>query len=179
MTDVDENSNTTEDLPWDLVREDRVRGCGPDVGAFESRPCPADLSGNGVVDGGDITVVLGAWGACVRCPEDLNGDGWVSGADLSILLGQWGGVADADLDCDGVVGGADLAIMLGQWGECPSGSSFKFLSDADDIGLTSSGVSPELLALALGFESLEDLSVWLSGLEFEMMVSVLLLLGSE
>jgi len=53
------------------------------------------------------------------CPADLNGDGVVNGADLALLLGAWG-TADpiADLDGSGVVDGADLASLLGAWGVC-------------------------------------------------------------
>ena len=52
------------------------------------------------------------------CPADLNGDGSVDGADLAALLGSWGGLGSADLNTDGVVNGADLAAMLGAWGGC-------------------------------------------------------------
>lgn len=52
------------------------------------------------------------------CPADLNGDGEVDGADLGILLGQWDGPGSADLTGDGVVEGADLGILLGSWGPC-------------------------------------------------------------
>ena len=45
---------------------------------------------------------------------DLNGDGVVNGTDLSLLLGAWG-TATFDLDGDGIVGGADLAIILSEW----------------------------------------------------------------
>lgn len=48
-------------------------------------------------------------------PADLNGDGFVNGADLAMLLGQWGSPGSADLTGDGVVDGADLAILLGAW----------------------------------------------------------------
>ncbi|MFO0872476.1 MAG: hypothetical protein U0575_00705 [Phycisphaerales bacterium] len=48
-------------------------------------------------------------------PADLNGDGFVNGADLGILLGQWGGPGSADLDGNGTVNGADLGLMLGAW----------------------------------------------------------------
>jgi hypothetical protein len=51
------------------------------------------------------------------CPGDFNGDGVVDGADLTILLGDWGGSA-ADLNGDGLVDGADLTILLGNWGDC-------------------------------------------------------------
>jgi len=49
-------------------------------------------------------------------PADLNGDGVVDGADLGLLLGQWGTDGPADLNDDGVVDGADLGLLLGQWG---------------------------------------------------------------
>ncbi|MFM1822834.1 MAG: hypothetical protein RI967_1100 [Planctomycetota bacterium] len=51
---------------------------------------PADLDGNGVVDGGDLASLLGSWGAPAT-PTDLDGDGFVGGGDLAVLLGAWGG----------------------------------------------------------------------------------------
>lgn len=45
---------------------------------------------------------------------DLNGDGVVDGADLGLLLGAWG-TAGADLNADGTTDGADLGILLGSW----------------------------------------------------------------
>lgn len=50
-----------------------------------------DLNGDGRVDGADLAILLGAWGACSGCAADLNGDGIVNGADLAILLGGWTG----------------------------------------------------------------------------------------
>ena len=56
-----------------------------------SAPCPADLTGDGVVNGADLAALLGAWGPCSgSCPADLTGDGVVNGADLAALLGAWG-----------------------------------------------------------------------------------------
>ena len=46
---------------------------------------------------------------------DLNGDGLVDGSDLAILLGAWGSAGPGDLDGNGVVDGADLAMLLGVW----------------------------------------------------------------
>lgn len=53
------------------------------------------------------------------CPQDLTGDGVVNGADLGVLLSDWA-TADpcSDLDGDGVVSGADLGLLLGAWGPC-------------------------------------------------------------
>ena len=56
----------------------------------------------------------------VGCDGDLNLDGTVDGADLGLLLGDWGaGGGAADLNGDGVVDGADLGLLLGAWGACP------------------------------------------------------------
>ncbi|MBL9147403.1 MAG: hypothetical protein JNM94_01785 [Phycisphaerae bacterium] len=53
------------------------------------------------------------------CLGDLNGDGVVDGADLALVLGAWGnGAGLADIDENGIVDGADLAIVLGSWGDC-------------------------------------------------------------
>jgi len=49
-----------------------------------------DLSGDGSVDGADLGLMLGAWGACQGCPADLDGSGVVDGGDLGLLLGAWG-----------------------------------------------------------------------------------------
>ena len=55
-------------------------------------PCFADLDGNRLVDGNDLTILLDAWGT-----DD----------------------SPADLDESGVVGALDLAYLLGAWGACP------------------------------------------------------------
>lgn len=55
--------------------------------------CPADLNGDLMVDGADLSVILGFWGDCIvdDCHADLDGNGSVDGADLTIALGSWGG----------------------------------------------------------------------------------------
>jgi len=53
-------------------------------------PCPADLNGDGLVDGADLGLLLNAWGDCPNCLADLTGDGVVDGADLGVLLNAWG-----------------------------------------------------------------------------------------
>ncbi len=66
----------------------------PDI--CEDDPCPGDISGNGAVDGVDLTLLLGVWGT----------DGI-------------GGEFDADITNDGIVGGADLTVLFSGWGPCP------------------------------------------------------------
>ena len=54
-----------------------------------------------------------------RCPADLTEDGLVNGGDIAVILTQWGTEDDqADLDGSGTVNGADLAVMLNSWGLC-------------------------------------------------------------
>jgi hypothetical protein len=56
------------------------------------------------------------------CDGDLNDDDVVDGGDISLVLGYWGSAVEAfDLDGNGSVDGADLAIVLGDWGDCPEG----------------------------------------------------------
>jgi len=53
---------------------------------------------------------------------DFNLNGVVDGEDLALLLGAWNtNNAAADLNDDGVVAGDDLAIILGVWGTCEFG----------------------------------------------------------
>lgn len=53
--------------------------------------CLPDVSGDGVIDGSDLSQLLGAWGAGAGTTADINQDGVVSGADLTLLLSAWGG----------------------------------------------------------------------------------------
>ena len=56
------------------------------------------------------------------CLTDVTGDGSVNGGDLGVVLNAWG-LADAqgtgDVNHDGVVDGADLGLVLGSRGACP------------------------------------------------------------
>jgi hypothetical protein len=54
--------------------------------------------------------------ACPGSPADINGDGLVDGADLSQLLGGWGQPGLTDINNDGTTDGADLSQLLGDWG---------------------------------------------------------------
>ncbi len=59
-------------------------------GADTQCDCPADLSGDGVVNAVDLAQLLGAWGPNPRHAADLNGDGGIDATDLAVLLGAWG-----------------------------------------------------------------------------------------
>jgi hypothetical protein len=71
---------------------DNIDGAFLDEGG--NAVCPsepdADLNGDGVIDGGDLGLLLANWGTNkLSAAEDLNNDGDVNGADLSILLAAW------------------------------------------------------------------------------------------
>lgn len=69
--------------PW----EDVSSNCIQEV--CEDCACYTDLSADGVVDGTDLTIILGDWGLA-KSPADFNNDGLVDGADLTLLLAAWG-----------------------------------------------------------------------------------------
>lgn len=57
--------------------------------------CPglaADLNGDCLVDGGDVGILLSAWGSCgpTSCVGDIDRNDVVDGADIGALLGAWG-----------------------------------------------------------------------------------------
>lgn len=64
--------------------------------------------------------------ALVAASPDLNSDGIVNGFDLGMLLGAWGNVTNntafADLNGDSKVNNTDLNILLSNWGPYSSGS---------------------------------------------------------
>lgn len=86
--DTVEISNTTicTNAPQNVV------GRYIDLGGNTVCDCIGDFNGDGVVDGADLSVLLGFWGVCneVDCIADLNFDGVINGMDLTILLGRWG-----------------------------------------------------------------------------------------
>jgi hypothetical protein len=64
-----------------------------DLGGNTICDCAGDVSGDGVVNGIDLGVMLSSWGPCVAgscVTADLDGSGIVDGADLGVLLGSWG-----------------------------------------------------------------------------------------
>ena len=50
------------------------------------------------------------------CVGDVTMDGQVTGGDLTVMLAFWGGPSVADLDNDGITSGPDLAMLLASWG---------------------------------------------------------------
>ena len=49
-------------------------------------------------------------------PADINGDGIVNGLDMTILFANWGGSGSGDIDGSGLVDAIDLTSLLANWG---------------------------------------------------------------
>ena len=61
------------------------------LNTIETPACSkADFNGDGVVNGGDLGLIIGAWGPCENCPQDLDQNGVVNSADLGLFLSLWG-----------------------------------------------------------------------------------------
>ncbi|MEE2973114.1 MAG: hypothetical protein VX672_08310, partial [Planctomycetota bacterium] len=74
-----------------VLYRDRIRAALLSWRSNGCEPCPADLDGDGVVDGADAGLLLAGWGPChTVCRGDLDGDGDVDGADLGLFLSAWG-----------------------------------------------------------------------------------------
>ena len=84
-----------------------------------------------------IVLGLGAAApATAQCPGDLTGNGLVNGADLGLVLAAWASDGTdepgSDVNQDGIVNGADLAFVLGAWGNCPAGGTVRAWGWNDD-----------------------------------------------
>ena len=75
-------------LPETIGLEPFMRGIMQEMVARPVRPRVGDINGNGSVDGGDLTMILAAWGTN-NADADLNDDRQVNGADLASLLAAW------------------------------------------------------------------------------------------
>ena len=75
---------------------------------FDSRENPAEANRPALI----VQYVL------VDCPADITGDALVDVLDLLEVLSQWGGSGTADITGDGLVDVLDLLEVLGAWGPC-------------------------------------------------------------
>ena len=88
-TFTDCNGNGTEDSAEiaggaaDTDGDGRLDSCEQAVG---------DLNLNGIVDQGDVFIVLGWWSFPIGAPCDFNADGKVDGRDLGFVLARFGWV---------------------------------------------------------------------------------------
>ena len=116
---------------WEVMAARTVRASGP-AGVFIEWQSVA-ASGN-VGFGYAMTATLGGGGIGFG---DLDGSGAVDGGDLSVLLAAWGacGAAPApciaDLDGNGTVDAADLGALLAHWGPCPASLPSAYVADCN------------------------------------------------
>jgi hypothetical protein len=89
-----------------------VSACSIESGTLICANTPSNVSGPYFNDG--------TAGVC-DCLADITGDGVVNGSDLGILLSSWGPVdamGTGDVTHNNTVDAADLAIVLSAWGAC-------------------------------------------------------------
>lgn len=89
---IDIASGKSQDCNFNGIPDecDIAQGLTPDQngnGVPDICECLGDIDQNGIVNGFDLSALLGGWGT--EFP-DITGDGTVDGLDLTILLGNWG-----------------------------------------------------------------------------------------
>ncbi len=106
---------STNNAAW-TFRSFRVADFVTPTAQVRVRFVARDLDQGSLVEAGvdDFRVV--SIGCAPLLVGDLNGDGAVNAGDLSLLLGAWGSAGGvADIDGDGIVGAGDLALLLSAW----------------------------------------------------------------
>jgi len=100
--------------------DDGPVGVGTDLAFLVARSAGAGRGGyiDDITLAGDGVRILEARVTAGSCSGDLDLNGSVDGGDLGVFLGAWG-APDADLNGDGTTDGADLGVLLGAWGPCP------------------------------------------------------------
>lgn len=113
-----ETVNTHGNNAWRGVTFDLANYITPSS-TVQVRFTVSDSPDNSVTEAAiDAVSITGAFcSPAPVCPADFNEDGITDGADLAIMLGAWG-TAGGDLNGDNITDGADLAIFLGAWGPC-------------------------------------------------------------
>ena len=115
-SDLDDNGQFCEPLPWDLDALPRF---------FDALASTSDVD-------------MGAYESHVAgtCPWDCgNSDGDVGIFDFLELLDQWGDPGLCDFDGDGVVGIIDFLLLLASWGACPDTECVASLTIQQELAL--------------------------------------------
>ena len=73
---------------YDTGTDDQWSGTLTFGALTDEAPCPADLSGDGVVGFSDLSIILSNW--LTSDGGDVNGDGETNFSDLSLVLSAWG-----------------------------------------------------------------------------------------
>lgn len=108
LEDVSENFGAWIEKKWHIA--DHIFP----TSSMKIRFVARDLT-NAVVEAGVDDVRISSLICIPPNPGDVNGDGVVNGADITFILGQWGTSGPGDLDGSGTVDGGDITIVLGNW----------------------------------------------------------------
>ena len=89
---------------------------------FRIRFSIADTGTASTLEGGidDLKITRAECIGAPPCPADISGDRVIDGNDLASLLSGWGNSGSSDVNGDGFTDGTDLAIVLSAWGACPT-----------------------------------------------------------
>jgi hypothetical protein len=92
--DAGNNGAVPEGVETDLDGNERITSVAVDMGAYECQTnaepsCPADLTGDDVVNVSDLLALFAAWGTDGG-PADIDADGFVDVADLMLMLQAFG-----------------------------------------------------------------------------------------
>ena len=112
------NGNTTAWQQRTSLLSDTVNPTGQ---TFRLRWVISDLLTASTLEAGidDLKISRNECIGATPCPADISGDEVVDGIDLTILLSGWGTAGSSDVNGDGTTDGSDLATVLGGWGNCP------------------------------------------------------------
>jgi hypothetical protein len=86
-------SHILTDNGWLTFRMQDVKGFQAIIRTRPFDLCPADITGNEIIDVDDLLAIINAWGACIdpeNCPADLTGNDIVDVDDLLLVINGWG-----------------------------------------------------------------------------------------
>ena len=104
----------TENLNAWAVKSFSVRQFVQPTATMKFRVVARDLGTGSLVEAGLDDFRVDGIGCAASNPADLDGNGIVDGADLGLLLAGWGS-SSPDLDGNGLCDGADLGLLLAGW----------------------------------------------------------------
>jgi len=85
--DVGDNNSVT--VTTDIDGEQRIFNSIVDMGADEAVTNPIDLNNDGIVDYGELAVLVGEWLQGIDLQTDFYDDDFIDFVDYAILAEQW------------------------------------------------------------------------------------------